>query len=728
MGNKTTAAIGTALQFEPQPDRRQTENLNGITGIKGSVSTGDVGGASIVSGLDNLMNAYGTYMLGREKRFKDAMFDGATNMINSASEEDLQRLTSIEIAQKYGYATLVDNPYFDAMTSNMRGIHAADLARAEYNALYGDDRAATPEEEQKRFDEFMVSKKQGYNSVLPSLNEKAFREGFDTKSKESLVQMMQNRSQFDVANRLMEAQQGMKAQLDTLVYNASSMTVDDVISAAQPIFNEARLVNMEPEVKYKLVNTFASRLASTGRFSAADISKIMDKVEVETRLDGTKYHMSDFVGKMELGDAATAWQKTHLTKFQLDILSKYANDKDLSRFRMDKAKLYMSKNPEDRQTADIMEALEGKLHTQQTEKSIAREKAEAKAAAKMKEAAINEATKTAVRANIQMALDGSFDALDAYGNRLGNVIIDGKTVDSNTVFGIWWGMRDELLSRSDLSDGEKLEQMQRLMQYPGVSSFRNEYENRMLDGFKRLKENDLDNGLCPASVVQMYNMYRADPDGFSSAFGDNMSAAFGVISMFADNSGESDTNAIARGVYHYVVGLHKPPEEKAYNKQQVDTYYNDTVNQFGEGPDIDGILELGSEAPLSISPSDSSGRELLTTIAEMYMNAGETSVADAYNHAEKSIANDYWYYYGAFIPKNLFYASPYNSGDIGYEALHEMLNAAVGGDGLESGRHSLTYNPKNRTLSLFDNYSGSIVTTISEGELANEMAYIANNR
>lgn len=742
MANKTTASVGTALQFMPQADKQLVENLQGIKGITGAAGTGDVGGASFSKGLDALTGAFATYLDTRDKQFQKEMWDGAKNILARASEEDLQKLNSIEIATKYGYATLIDNPYFHAYTDNLIGEHNAQLAYTDYNTLFADRPATTPEEEAQRFDKFMLDRANAYLSTKPQTNATAFQEGFATKKHDVFQNMMQSRSNKEVSDKVALAQTTINTDLQNISYNATNRPVDDVIADYQQVIDKSRMIAMSPEFLYKMVASIPTSLAKNGRMSVDNIKRVMDSLDVEVRLDGTTRKASEFVSANEYAPMAVAWQQSHTTKLKLDTLGKYENDKDgLAHFDMDIAKLYQSQNPADWNTAQLMEGWRADLahvisRKQQTRK--ANTTAAVKAATKQ---AQMQDDATLWKANIQLALDGNADATDIFGNAEGVVRRrDGKNADTAIRDKILTNMITETLSNNNMEYPDRLKRVNQLMHYKGAHEFAETYGKRILNNMQNLSDTDLSAGVVGPTYVNLYNMFlNTTSDNFAGAFGTKVSEAFQTIRGLGEASGYNGTDAFAIGISKWKAASKMTQDEKNGFSSQITKYINDVKNSYGSGPDIQGMANISTGTHDTITMDKLMNSPTLTNIASMYMYNG-MSVDKALEMAGNDIRDNYVYKWGAVIPKTMFYDNFPTDANGTWKDKAEVLGsmainalaAAYFGEGELGSRKSTgvgfeaVYHPTTGEISVQDQYSGKTLT-IPRTQLWNEMAYIAEN-
>lgn len=742
MANKTTTAIGTSLQFMPQPDKQGVESLQGIKGVTGSVGTGDIGGASASKGLDALTGAFATYLDTKDKQFQTEMWEGAKNILARASEEDLQKLNSIEIATKYGYATLIDNPYFHAYTDNLIGEHNAQLAYTDYNTLFADRPARTPEEEAQRFDKWMLDRANSYLSTKPQTNATAFQEGFTSKKHDVFQNMMQQRSTKEVSDKVAIAQASISTDLQNISYNATNRPVEDVIADYQQVLDKSRMIAMQPEFTYKMLQSIPMALAKYGRMNIGDIKRVMDSLDVEVRLDGTTRKASAFVSVNEYAPAAIAWQQSHTTQFKLDTVNKYKADKDLSRMDMDIAKLYQSQNPADWNTAQTMESWRGDVAHAQAQIQRSRKTATTSAVKTATKQAQMQDDETLWKANIQLALDGNAKATDIFGNAEGVVRRrDGKEADKAIRDKVLFNIMAETLGNENMDYASRLKRVSQLMHYKGANEFSETYGKRLLNNMLNLSDTDLQAGFfADPEYVNLYNMYLAStPTDFAGAFGTKVSDAFSTIRGLGEASGYNNTDAFAIGISKWKAASKMSQDEKNSYNSQITKYINDVKNTYGAAPDIQGMANISTGTYDTITVDRLNGSSTFYNIAAMYMYNG-MPVDRAVEMAGNDIRDNYVYKWGAVIPKTLFldnFPSDINdtwkdkSEALGSLAINTLAASYFGDASLGARKStgvglSAVYHPNTGEITVQDTYSGKSMN-IPRTQLWNEMQYIAGN-
>lgn len=740
-GNNVANAVGTALQFMPQPDSLGVENLKGIQGVQGRVATGDIGNKSYAAGVENLINAYGGFVEAREKNFQKEMADGAAKMLSRTTEEDIQKLQSVEIAQKYGYATLVDNPYFHAYTDNLIGQHNTMLAYDKYQTMYADKPARTPEEEQQRWDAFVSNEAATYLEGKPDTNQVAYMEGFTTKKHELLQNMMDARMKQDVANKVAQAQATISAQVQDIVYNATGKPWADVTTELQRVFDESNLISMSPEYKYNMLEKIPLDLAQHGRQSTEDIMNILKNLKVDVNLAGEEVTADNFVSPLAFSGAAVKWQQAHHTQLYNNIFEKYSKEPDISKMRMDIQAKYQSTNPADWNTAEIMEsvmpAVEQEINNRkaQAKSRHAGLKSSLKAAAKRSEKkAQGQTDNVLANANIDSYIEHGGNMVDRFGNTIGNVRrADGQNVPEAVLQQAWLQrFATNLLDTSKAYD-ERLDKATNLMKYPGAQKFVKVYQGQVRDLFRNLPEDQLQKGLIEGDATNLYNMYLNNPEKFQEALGTENSVMMNTIKVLSSMSGYKEMDGgLAKGIlgWHNVANL--STDELNKKTSAWNSYLDYVIQKTGSAPDINGVFQLEFGTHDTITFADIQGNNTLSEMATTLVAAG-LPMDKVTQEIGNTIRDHYMYYKGALLPDNLFDSifpndnpNKWTPPALGRYAIETMCLAWLKQNGQEANMNMISSIKWNDTSGILyvTGVDGSHFQ-VTRGQLANEMKYVA---
>ena len=152
---------------------------------------------------------------------------------------------------------------------------------------------------------------------------------------------MSNHVQRDIEDRIAETFNNIKSELGDLIYTAPSMSREEQVQKLTEIFNQSRLMGLNPSQRQTLVDNFCKEIITTGTIKDFKNFKatILDQIPVQTRLDGTTQTMGDLVDTMELDTLNVAYRKAHMEKSKMDFIKKYGKDKDMNRVYTDVIKI-----------------------------------------------------------------------------------------------------------------------------------------------------------------------------------------------------------------------------------------------------------------------------------------------------------------------------------------------------------------------------------------------------
>lgn len=739
MGNKSSAALGSAAQFMPQPDGLYQERLQGITGVKGTAP--DTSNEKMVA--DSLGGAVGSYLdfsNSHRQKFEAEMDKAAQDMINSASLEAVEALNIVDMSQQYGYGTLVDNPYWRAAVSRKAGERLMTTLDAQYNDLYGDNRMANIDEERQRYEDFVSSRQDEYMQRLPIDNQVSFQAGFNTRKTQSIQSLMDNYSQRDVADKLTQMAADAQSELGDIASNAPGMTEEEVTKQTNAIFGNVRLSNLAPEVRYKLLSNYFMDLTKTGVFDSDTIMRIAKNVSVVTRLDGTTETAADLLDSNAIHEGAVAWQSAHITQFKLDLAKKYKGITDIGVYDADIIKLRQSKKPADWRTAAIMESFRPQIASQAAETKRIRFAQQQERSKQSKAAAKKSDAWNLVMANMQLRKDGNTNAVDIYGNAEGNLYYnDGTKVSQQDIQAVLNQYMADLLSDKSKDAGSRLSDALDALSWAGASEFVKDYRDRLLYNMQNISKDSLAQGVVEGTYVNLYNMYKVNPQNFRTAFGDKMGSAFDIINRLANNAGYEDPNTnLAIGLNKWQDVSKMPQDQLNAYETQVDNYFTTVRKSYGSAPDIDGVFDMNQGNPITVTFDDINNGDLAQELASYYMATG-CSIDEAVANVGADFRDNYVYKWGAMLPKSIAY-SVYPSGADTTNALplfNRALNSyayALTKDSrydqmqapYDEQRISIKYDSYSGVITMRDTYSQNYIT-ISLGEIQNQMKYLAAN-
>lgn len=480
MANLISNALGTEQQFMSQPDSLKVGGVPDISiPLSASKSEGLTSLEALAATVPAAYNAYNDYTMKHEQNLQEIGLTGATDMINTASQHDDMRLSTLDMAQQYGYMNLSDNPYFKAYADNMRGKYFSQRMQEAYNDTYATTPAKSVDEEQQRISDFSSQYLQKIGLGDMQVNQYAFNQGYAATNKDFVSAKAQAWVNKDTDDQKQIVLNGIKSGIGDLVFNQPSMSAEDFQKAFSGLFNAATLSGLDSSQRTTLANYAINELAKTGRMSTTDIKALADKTNIITRMDGSTVPLSQVVDIDAYNQLAIGYQQAHLSQMKLDFINKHSKDATPDAMMSDLTKLQTSKNPYDRNTYEILSQEEPKIIAMQKEWQ-AKLAAQAKEAAKL---AITGMKKTAIG---QMVATNMSDWInvggmnDSTGQAYGKVhTSDGteaKGVDYQNAF---WSTISSLENNQNMSEEEKNDAMTKLMTYPGISGIKDNIVNQL---------------------------------------------------------------------------------------------------------------------------------------------------------------------------------------------------------------------------------------------------------
>ena len=721
MAKRIASAVGTEMQFMPQPDATYQERLAEVQGVRGTNPSSS--SASMFAGAaDNLNSSWLSFITDREKRMNEEGLTEANRLIASTTEEDRQKLNTLDMALTYGYGNNLDNPYFIAYSDKLRGQALGDSAKLAYTEEFGDSPARTPDEEVKRYDTFVQKYRQRFIDKGLIDNNVSFEQGFNDKNIESQQTLMSNHVQRDIEDRISETFNNIKSELGNLIYDAPTMTRDEQVQKLTEIFNQSRLMGLNPSQRQTLVDNFTKEIITTGTIKDFKNFKatILDQIPVQTRLDGTTQTMGDLVDTMELDTLNLAYRKAHMEKAKMDFTKKYGKDKDMNRVYTDVIKMGQSGNRSDRDNAEILTGMLPEIESLQNQHKAAQARMAKVGAKGVTTAAKSQASTASAMENIRAFMEDDNPVKDGYGSSIGKPLVGGKAVDSGTILSAFQEYENQIIN-SDADEDTKAQKLMKLYTYSGVSNVKNQLVNSVLQTVNSATADSVESNGVPNSIIYLVKARNINHGQFAGAFGSKVDAAIGAIVNFSHASGEEDAdNALVRGYANYC-------RIKDTSEQDKQNYMSQIRSIAAGGWSIGGMESWnsgGSTAP-DISWDNPQIAETVKDRALMYNLAYHDPQA-ALDSACNDIRDAYAYYHGAVFPKNCFNSglSPSTENSFAKQSLDALCYQYASNWGVSAEDINVSYDEASNTWSFSESANGNY-TQLSGSDMANEIQYVA---
>ena len=722
MAKRIASSIGTEMQFMPQPDATYQERLTEVQGVRGT-NPSSSSASMFASAANNLNSSWLSFITDREKRMNEEGLTEANRLIASTTEEDRQKLNTLDMALTYGYGNNLDNPYFIAYSDKLRGQALGDSAKLAYTEEFGDSPARTPDEEVKRYDSFVQKYRQRFIDKGLIDNNVSFEQGFNDKNIENQQTLMSNHVQRDIEDRIAETFNNIKSELGDLIYTAPTMSREDQVQKLTEIFNQSRLMGLNPSQRQTLVDNFCKEIITTGTIKDFKNFKatILDQIPVQTRLDGTTQTMGDLVDTMELDTLNVAYRKAHMDKMKMDYLKKYGKDTDMTRVYTDAIKMGQSGSREDRDNSEILTGMFSHIETLQNEHKAAQARAARVGAKGVKTAAKSQASTASAMENIRAFMEDDNPVKDGYGSSIGKPLVGGKAVDSGTILSAFQEYENQIIN-SDADEDTKAQKLMKLYTYSGVSNVKNQLVNSVLQTINSATADSVEANGVPNSIIYLVKAHNINHGQFAGAFGSKVDAAIGAIVNFSHASGEEDAdNALVRGYANYC-------RIKDASEQDKQNYMAQIKGIAAGGWSIGGMDSWNSEGSTApdISWDNPQIAETVKDRALMYNLAYHDPQA-ALDAACNDIRDSYAYYHGAIFPKNCFNSgfSPDTERAFAKQSLDALCYSYADTWGVSAEDINVAYDEASNSWSFSESANGNYVQ-LSGSDMANEIKYVAS--
>lgn len=721
MAKRIASAVGTEMQFMPQPDATYQERLTGVQGVRGT-NTSSSSASMFASAANNLNSSWLSFLSDNEKRMNEEGLTEANRLIASTTEEDRQKLNTLDMALTYGYGNNLDNPYFIAYSDKLRGQALGDSAKLAYTEEYGDSPARTPDEEVQRYDRFVQKYRQNFIDKGLVDNNVSFEQGFNDKNIENQQTLMSNHVQRDINDRISETFNNIKSELGNLIYDAPTMSRAEQVQKLTEILNQSRLMGLNPSQRQTLVDNFCKEIITTGTIKDFKNFKatILDQIPVQTRLDGVTQTMGDLVDTMELDTLNVAYRKAHMEKSKMDFLKKYGKDKDMNRVYTDVIKMGQSGNRSDRDNAEILTGMFGNIESLQNQHKAAQARLAKVGAKGVASAAKSQASSASAMENIRAFMEDDNPVKDGYGSSIGKPLVEGKAVDAGTILNAFQNYENQIINSDDDED-TKAQKLMKLYTYSGVSNVKAQLVNSVLQTINSATADSVESSGVPNSIIYLVKARNINHGQFAGAFGSKVDAAIGAIVNFSHASGEEDAdNALVRGYANYC-------RIKDTSEQDKQNYMSQIKGIAAGGWSIGGMDSWNSEGSTApdISWDNPQISETVKDRALMYNLAYHDPQA-ALDAACNDIRDSYAYYHGAIFPKNCFNSglSPDTERAFARQALDALSYSYADTWGVSAEDINVSYDEASNSWSFSESANGNYVQ-LSGSDMANEIQYVA---
>lgn len=649
--NQVSNAVGTQRQFSIQPKSVYQQNIRPLQVGSGISSRTDLDAATLSNALGLLGNNIIQESIAKDKRRKEYA-QLAKHAINATSAEDLKKLKSVEIIGKYSNFDLADNPYATALVEEARGNFIRQEVQSEFAnedfTTYKDSKEAVAAYEDRL--KTAVSK-----GVGNSDNSFAFEQGAYERHPEDVLKVANKHREEKAENMKQTAYAAVDAKFGEIILGSkyrpleeTLKDVDDTLKSMRlqgKIFNSKALRVMMPEILGQLAKESGN----------AELIEKTKSLIVEVDSEGTERTLGEYVNyapiKYVTSARASQIRDQAYLNFEKQALECSSPEE------VDKLYSALAADP---QKNVLFEAV---LPRRDTFKNSVIKKANQKAKLQVAQSitGLNMQSQQATYFNQmdRFMLDETASLGDIMYTKYdtkGNATRSKMTAEEiRPALNAYMG---NILSRTDIDDKTKNEQVLKLLSHQENSFYANELGDRAVAQLNTLNE-----PVLPQGARQLLDLRTKAPQYFENAFKPEVIANIDAVAALQDYYGSE------KGLNVYISS-----RERLNDKE-----YQRTLKQGLEKEKISasGFTNMWSD---SESISDSSFKPFEGRIREqmrILMSVG-LDKETAKNSAIETVKANNYAYRGTLIPKAIFQGQDPRYAQDGIDALVEAYKKTTG--------------------------------------------------
>ncbi|MDT8900651.1 hypothetical protein [Anaeroselena agilis] len=718
MADLVGASIGTEKQFAGNPAGLYQKRLTGV-----SVDTPTASGMDLANALGVLGDTLAYEGVASEKRKEKSGVAAAERIAAAASEEDLKKLTAIELIGNYGKdRELQDNPYAVSTIERMRGRYFAAQLKDEYASWrLQQPKLKSADEELQQFNKFRQEHYAKVGDV--SLDRQAFDRGYNEKN---LVNQLDFASQFrtEQALELKAIQKGSaKAALGELMSHYSALPPEDFIKGLNNVFADARISWMSiPERMELAQEAFKSIATAPGDYER--IKKVASEVIIGVDRNGKPVKAGDNIDIEPfrlVAEQRTASIFGERVQRSLEDLQKMSIPEQRAQ--------YAKWQREDPAWFNVMAPYQDNAYKY---RRALEQKAQVSMARQMTTATAQTMQSSIIQRQLRAYLEGSMtdssgDTVAASKGALPTPGVPGVDVNGNPkTQKLTWDdaflnatIRNEIATiqnSATLSEDQKTAEVMKRVLFPPFEDFRKSLRmtvNSAVDSLAVSKITTKADGAVelPPALQKALDMSRVNPEAFHSIVGDEAYQKVETIKHLAQG---------LNGDWKQAVALYALGRENSKDKEFVrlkDKELADVLNitRLDGFKDLDGNLvkadvALGTNRPIM---------QRVEEIAKWLVYAGKAP-ADAVVMAKDSVRQTMYVWESAAMPKQVFAGiNTDRKAEIGKKVLEDYMNEFLQNTGTERKYVAVSYMPDENAL-VFQGGGGYMKRT------ANDIAYSGN--
>lgn len=689
MPSTVQSAVGTALNFTPQPEQLKDVSPAGVSAGSFAPSSAGQMDAELASNLSKLSDALGGYEIRHEQYLDQKAAYEAKQLINGASSEDIKKMDAIDLAQSQGMLHPSDNPYFQAHANELRGSYLASQAKQAYDQQFEFTPAKSADDERARWTKFQQDWK---NDNVTNGETEALNKGYYETSKVAEKGLVDSFLQKDYQDQSTVAMAGAQSKLGALINNTNILNEPKALAAGfNSAMGDVRLMGLPMATRVKLLDNAVQQAMRTGHIEKKLITAVLPQIKLGYDADGSEVTADKVLNIQTLTTEATAYADQFYTKDKSDFIDKYVTAEDFTGAQ--KAIEDMMKTDPDHAPAygKLLPTIQAQIKALQAQREMER-RAAAKANAKY---TMNEVQ---MRSQVSAWINGRIGSSQQVLNALNGIPEEQKNAYFKESLNYYMN--------SKMSARAKVKYINKLATCPGFETYRKNISAQFEADLRNIRPDSAES----SRASMLMDMRRADPANFSSAFGTTLDTEVATLNDLSDMYGGQ-----AEGIKVFADWNSMSDDEKAQYKQQADS----TLSYFGYT--LEGIHPLGGGiTPQSIRyDSTAELKSRIDLAASIYMHNG-MSPYNAVNKAAQQVVTSHTYYHGALFPRGTYSNLGTSDNEGAFKSamdaeVYEYAQNSMG-DVAKASQVSVKFDEANQQFLFSDDY-GTNIRRVSLNEL-----------
>lgn len=681
MPTEISNAVGTERQFTPQPDSVYQGRYQGLGVSQGASAQPNV--LDVADSMAKLSEALQGYTVNHEKYLNAKGEIEATDMINGMSAGAIEKLNAIDAAQLEGYADSAANPYFMAYAEKLRGNFLGARMKQDYDAKYAMESANSAEEEMKRYSNFMNEWRDAHLKDSAPQNQLAFDHGFYENSMVNMGNLATAWNKKKNEENVVVTMANMQSELGDVIKNSVDLLKSNgaMTDRVQSIFNEGRLMGLPPQYRQKLLEDFTQEIVKTGHIPAKRLSQMLDKITIQTSMDGSTLKASDLLDMQGIETIASQYNRQFVTQEKYDWVEKFRKQgeagykvalKEIANMRTTDPEKALEYN-------GLLPELRSKIDHDTSEKKMLSRNMLGLNGGKGRDSSPTGGGNGGLKDPEK--IKNIIGAWASGGTMYDGVAINSYKFNTDTTYPLVW---NELMYYAENNNSDAFFRLMDMKQLGDIkSTFAADLASK-LASIKPSDDGGVNIGGDPA-MMGLVQMVTSNVNNVEHSFGADVAKQARILKSLTDVSGDFNSGLRLFSMYnnadHDVVSKNKELVEAQMNGYTIEgVRHLDSVNSSGSSDTVRFDSNMNSDL-----------RDEIVDLATAYTTCGYTP-SDAVNKAGSDVVNNFQTYHWGAFPKAVYnnLGTPDDEGYFTHAIDKLCYNAA--GDGNPADAVHIEYN------------------------------------